>query len=173
MSEDFLLAAFEWDLENVKKLRALWDKGFPAGDIAAKLGGGCSRNAVLGKVHRLKQSGKPMPARSNIPRTRFNREAQPVNHTPTVAPLKTLRIIKAPPAPPPDSARVTILQLTSGTCRWPIGDPRADDFCFCGHTPQHGSSYCEYHTQIGCQQRVPRKIDDSARPKINMRLHHQ
>jgi GcrA cell cycle regulator len=47
--------------------------------------------------------------------------------------------------------RITILQLSDKTCKWPSGDPGNEDFCFCGHKPREGSPYCEYHARLAYQ----------------------
>jgi GcrA cell cycle regulator len=46
------------------------------------------------------------------------------------------------------STRCTLMQLTSRTCRWPIGDPRSADFCFCGATSVRGRPYCDFHLGV-------------------------
>ena len=51
----------------------------------------------------------------------------------------------------PKDGRVTILHLSDKTCKWPIGDPGSEDFCFCGHGPRDGSPYCEYHARLAYQ----------------------
>ena len=61
----------------------------------------------------------------------------------------------------PQDGRVTILHLSEKTCKWPIGDPGSEDFCFCGHGPREGSPYCEYHARLAyqpLQDRRNRKI---------------
>jgi GcrA cell cycle regulator len=51
----------------------------------------------------------------------------------------------------PKGGRVTILHLSDKTCKWPIGDPGQEEFCFCGHGPRVGSPYCEYHARLAYQ----------------------
>ena len=51
----------------------------------------------------------------------------------------------------PKGGRVTILHLSDKTCKWPIGDPGHEEFCFCGHGPREGSPYCEYHARLAYQ----------------------
>ena len=62
--------------------------------------------------------------------------------------------------------RITILHLTDKTCKWPIGDPQHDDFCFCGHGPRDGSPYCEYHARIAYQPAQERRLrrEESGKP---------
>jgi GcrA cell cycle regulator len=59
----------------------------------------------------------------------------------------------------PIPLRATILTLTDQTCRWPIGDPAAEDFCFCGHKPRENMPYCEYHARVAYQPVNDRRRD--------------
>jgi GcrA cell cycle regulator len=71
---------------------------------------------------------------------------------------KPLRLVELP-----RDGRVTILHLSDKTCKWPIGDPGAEDFCFCGHKPREGSPYCEYHARLAyqpLQDRRHRKVSN-------------
>lgn len=71
---------------------------------------------------------------------------QPAPRTMPLPEPKPLRLV--------DSARdgrITILHLSDKTCKWPIGDPMKEDFCFCGHGPRDGSPYCEYHARMAYQ----------------------
>jgi GcrA cell cycle regulator len=62
----------------------------------------------------------------------------------------------------PEGERVNILMLSDRTCRWPVGDPGAEDFCFCGHTPKaNGGPYCDYHSRIAFQP-----LQDRRRHKV-------
>ncbi len=162
-----------WTDERVELLKRLWTEGLSASQIAGRLGNGVTRNAVIGKVHRLNLSGRAPQPRSSVPRPRRAREpshpggrATPSIHLPTTGatalkpsfraevhprPLpvpepKPLRLVDLP-----KDGRVTILHLSDKTCKWPIGDPGAEDFCFCGHKPRDGSPYCEYHARLAYQ----------------------
>jgi GcrA cell cycle regulator len=55
------------------------------------------------------------------------------------------------------STRCTLMQLTSRTCRWPIGDPKRGDFCFCGATSVRGRPYCEFHLGVAYHAPAQRK----------------
>ena len=57
----------------------------------------------------------------------------------------------------PKGGRVTILHLSDKTCKWPIGDPGSEDFCFCGHSPRDKSPYCEYHARAAYQPMQDRR----------------
>ena len=59
----------------------------------------------------------------------------------------------------PIPLRATILTLSDRTCKWPIGDPADEAFCFCGHLPRGSSPYCEYHSRVAFQPNVERRRD--------------
>lgn len=168
-------AKLSWTDERVELLRKLWTEGLSASQIAARLGAGVTRNAVIGKVHRLNLSGRAPQPRSTVQRApRKQREPSLAGHsngggTPSM-PTAGSSALKAQPrhevqprqaALPepqplrlvdlPRDGRVTILHLSDKTCKWPIGDPGAEDFCFCGHNPREGSPYCEYHARMAYQ----------------------
>ena len=133
-----------WNDERVELLKKLWAEGLSASQIAGRLGG-VTRNAVIGKVHRLGLSGRATSSRSSSPRprrvhaprqhrapsllfgTRGNVALKPAYEEETEllpAPIEELYI-------PPDE-RATILTLKESMCRWPIGDPGEEEFHFCG-----------------------------------------
>ena len=157
-----------WTEERVGTLKQLWADGLSASQIAARLGMGVTRNAVIGKVHRLNLSGRATQPRNASPRTiRKTREPSVPGRSPSM-PTAGATALKpfhqtapralAMPEPQPlrlisnvKDSRMTILHLTEKTCKWPIGDPTHDDFCFCGHGPRDGSPYCEYHARLAYQ----------------------
>ena len=166
-----------WTDERVDLLRRLWEDGLSASRIATQIGG-ISRNAVIGKVHRLGLAGRvkpseaaPVPARRKPlgePQVEIVEEPtlpEPpaiVSHRP--APDFPL----APPAPAPEpsalavSQRVTIMDLRESMCRWPLGDPTSPDFRFCGGRSIAGLPYCTHHAQIAYQPAAERKRDRRA-----------
>ena len=109
-----------WTEERVAQLRQLWGNGKSASEIAEILGG-VSRNAVIGKAHRLELSGRPSP----IKRRDGEDEEEGVATT-TVAAEAPPAVEKVPAKPVPErkSGGATILNLTERMCKWPIGDPR-------------------------------------------------
>lgn len=165
-----------WTDERVELLRKLWSEGLSASQIAAQLGGGVTRNAVIGKVHRLSLSGRAKPVSAN-PRPRKVRSASP--HRPTrhyVAGNTALKTHAAPaarrmPAPVPIedivvpiSLNVSLLDLSDQTCKWPHGDPSQEDFAFCGHKTFNELPYCEYHSRLAYQppdRRRDRRYEES------------
>ncbi|KAB2870194.1 MAG: GcrA cell cycle regulator [Bauldia sp.] len=161
-----------WTDERVELLKKLWIDGLSASQIAAQLGG-VTRNAVIGKVHRLNLSGRAKPA-STTPRPRKAGRAASPPHRPaarTYVAGNTALKIHAHPAPRrvpspvpiedlvvPISLNVSLMDLNDSMCKWPIGDPTAENFCFCGHRNFNGLPYCEYHSRIAYQP-VERRRD--------------
>jgi GcrA cell cycle regulator len=158
-----------WTDERVEQLKKLWSDGLSASQIAAELGG-ITRNAVIGKVHRLGLSGRAKSTSSTAPRQRKPR-----------APSHMLRIgrsairgntalaqayeIEADIEPElienviPIGQRRTILELNDQTCRWPVGDPGGGDFFFCGGHALASLPYCAYHSRIAYQPAADRRRD--------------
>ena len=161
-----------WTDERVEKLKKLWAEGLSASQIAAQLGG-VSRNAVIGKVHRLglpgraKAGGTPTASRPKRPAS----SARPTNFAPRVATRTVTRpagatVMKeevafeyddAPVAlvaanvVVPMSRRLELTDLTERTCKWPNGDPLTEDFHFCGNESPDNSPYCTYHQRLAYQ----------------------
>lgn len=136
-------AASAWTDDRVYTLTRLWRDGLSASQIARALAGGVTRNAVIGKVHRLGLSGR---AKRSAPTLRLRREARPrraIRRAATV-PHATP---STPVEPPPEVGAASILSVRRGQCRWPIGDPLADGFCLCG-APAVRGAYCAGHAEI-------------------------
>ena len=123
-----------WTDERVEVLKRLWLEGLSASQIAKQLGG-VTRNAVIGKVHRLGLSGRAAPSQPTRPAFRAPRPARPaaVAHRRVEAPRHEAR-----PAPRPiipyveEPGTATVLTLGAHMCKWPIGDPSSAEFSFCG-----------------------------------------
>ncbi len=156
-----------WTDERVDILKKLWQDGHSASQIAAELGG-VTRNAVIGKVHRLGLSGRGQPtstikrqrrtrrASSGGPRTRrtlsIGATALKAEYAVAVArDLRPLDDIVVPIA-----KRLSIDRLTEKTCKWPNGDPGEEDFHFCGHDSLENGPYCEYHARVAYQPSTAR-----------------
>ncbi len=187
-----------WTDERVETLKRMWNEGQSASQIAKELGG-VTRNAVIGKVHRLglsnrvggkdeEEEGAPAPAPATAakpesvpraepaPRPEPVRPAAPAAATPTPAsnvttlPVRKAIIPAGQPLPPQPSLneispealasvrevekrarKLTLMELTERTCKWPIGDPATDDFWFCGLPSLPGKPYCEAHVGVAFQ----------------------
>jgi GcrA cell cycle regulator len=193
-----------WTDERVETLKKMWAEGQSASQIAKELGG-VTRNAVIGKVHRLGLSnrvgGAPepvkdrpdpapkmdaKPAAAAKPAQPAAKPAQPAA-TPTAArpdpapapgqPGQRKPVVTAgQPLPPQPSAgeispealasvreiekkarKLTLMELTERTCKWPIGDPATEDFWFCGLAAQPGKPYCEAHVGVAFQPMSSRR----------------
>lgn len=158
-----------WTDERVELLRKLWADGLSASRIAHELGS-VTRNAVIGKVHRLGLSGraktatpqpqktkKPAPARgtgSTQPRTQptsIGATALKADILPMARPQAEAqpRVVSLSDAPLVENG--TILQLTEQTCKWPVGDPGVEGFHFCCRRSETGIPYCGYHARMAYQ----------------------
>ena len=148
----------EWSSERIEQLRSLWHDGLSASQIATHLGG-ITRNAVIGKAHRLGLTGRPSPIKNRsvgVSRPRPPRRPR-VEHAPTpravAAPAvhQHRHVEPLPPVELEDMPGATILTLTDRICKWPIGDPRHPDFHFCGRASAEGLPYCTEHARRAYQ----------------------
>ena len=133
-----------WDTETTEKLKKLWAEGHTASQISKMLGGGISRNAVIGKAHRLSLGGSTQSRMISSPRiNNFNNQNKIQGQKRIRRPrgLRAIVIEKDFEAEKP----TTLENLTDKTCRWPIGHPNEKDFYFCGRTPMEDRVYCKLH----------------------------
>lgn len=139
-----------WTDERVEQLKSLWADGLSASQIARALGG-VTRNAVIGKVHRLGLAGRAGPARSERPRTAITHKA--VLRAAAPEPV----VVEEDPIVLDDGHFATVLTINDRMCRWPIGDPSENEFHFCGRGPKSGSPYCEAHARKAYQPQNMRR----------------
>ena len=129
-----------WTDEKVNKLKELWGKGHTASQIAQILGD-TTRNAVIGKAHRLKLEArapsKQISQNSNQTK-QVRKTSQPLSRR---ARFQALLLDKNFQAEDPKSLE----ELSDKTCRWPIGHPNEKGFYFCGRTPEEEFPYCKLH----------------------------
>ncbi len=147
-------ASVSWTDERVELLKKLWNDGLSASQIASELGG-VTRNAVIGKVHRLGLSGrsKTAPVQAPAPRPRKPSAPRPAG------PAMDEEIEEMAEVAIPTSQRVTIMDLRESMCRWPIGDPTNPEFRFCGGRSITGLPYCPEHAQVAYQPAADRRRD--------------
>ncbi|MDO1559069.1 GcrA family cell cycle regulator [Brevundimonas sp. 2R-24] len=158
-----------WTEERVGTLKKLWLDGLSASQIAKQLGGGVTRNAVIGKVHRLGLSGRAAPSQPSRPafRTTRPRPSQPsaprrieAAAAPRPAPQQPA---PPPPAPMPDlPGTATVLTLGAHMCKWPIGDPTSNEFSFCGRRAGETGPYCVEHARVAYQPQQKKGGRDGA-----------
>ncbi|MEL6683907.1 MAG: GcrA family cell cycle regulator [Pseudomonadota bacterium] len=190
-----------WTDERVETLKKMWGEGQSASQIAKELGG-VTRNAVIGKVHRLGLSNragsggsagkaapkeKPAAAAKPAPKPKVATKAPPASTPPKEEPeldengipisaARRAIIPAGQPLPPQPSAneispealakvnevektarKISLMELTEKTCKWPVGDPATDDFWFCGLPVQPGKPYCEAHVGVAFQPMSSRR----------------
>lgn len=149
-----------WTDERVELLKKLWLDGLSASQIAKQLGG-VTRNAVIGKVHRLGLSGRATPSKPARPVFKAPRPARPVASVPS-APRRIAEPAATAAAPAPRRFEIeapgsaTVLTLGAHMCKWPIGDPASDNFTFCGRRSSDGP-YCDDHAAVAYQPAQPKK----------------
>lgn len=110
-----------WTTEKIKQLKKLWSKGKSTVEIGRELG--ISKNAVVGKVHRLELNARPSPIKK------------------TTAPKPVKKKVQK-------EGNVSLLDLKLNSCRWPIGEPKDADFHFCGKDTVTGKPYCSEHCKL-------------------------
>jgi GcrA cell cycle regulator len=160
-----------WTDEKVELLRQLWLDGKSASQIAVELGDGVTRNAVIGKVHRLGLSGRVKASAPAAPRISRQRPAAPRPSAPRGGggfrgntALALARETQIEPEPEfredvviPMSLRVTIVELREAMCRWPLGDPTSAEFRYCGIQTQGDGPYCVHHGRMAYQPAQDRR----------------
>jgi GcrA cell cycle regulator len=157
-----------WTEERVELLKKLWADGLSASQIAAELGG-ITRNAVIGKVHRLGLSGRAKSPSSSAPRARKPRSSSMIRVPRAHIRGNTALAYDYAPEPEPElieipvEQRKTLLQLNEATCHWPVGDPGSTDFFFCGGQSNEGSPYCNYHSRVAYQPASERRREQRQR----------
>lgn len=163
----------------------MWQSGKSASEIAEKLGG-VTRNAVIGKAHRLGLSGRPSPIKKVVKKTTpaskkplppkaaapTKKSAPPPKATPSVKPPAKPVVVPGKPLPPMDTAPlaalanatsrkdgkiISILEVSERLCRWPVGDPKEPGFGYCGADAANGHVYCAEHVAIAFQ--IPNRKD--------------
>src|SRR6185369_9769078 len=152
-----------WTDERVETLKKLWLDGLSASQIAKQLGG-VTRNAVIGKVHRLGLSGRATPSQPPRPAFKTPRPPRPAISSNSLAPRRVAPVMAEPHHPvyyveEPGSA--TVLTLGAHMCKWPIGDPSSDGFTFCGRRIGDGS-YCQEHARVAYQPQQKGKRSGAA-----------
>ncbi len=166
-----------WNDERVETLKKLWSEGLSASQIAGRIGG-VTRNAVIGKVHRLGLSGRAPTSRTATarPRPRISaprRPAKPRFAAIGNVALRTSFSLEAEPYVStyeeidiPMAERKSLLDLTETSCRWPINDPQHADFHFCNRSKVTGLPYCEHHARRAFQPAQPRRKDRAEMPIV-------
>ena len=148
-----------WTDEAVEELKKMWDKGMTTGQIAKVLN--VTKNSIIGKVHRLCLTARPSPIKKSNNSTPEKKTPKASKTPKSTTPSKpaTEKVIKEtkkeaaietqkPAQPVVEETNIPLVKLDNHTCRWPLGDPKDDDFCFCGKRIKTGQTYCEEHAAI-------------------------
>ncbi len=136
-----------WTDEKVEKLKELWTKGHTASKIAEVLGD-TTRNAVIGKAHRLELEARAPSKQSSAHSSRDNRQIKRGSApTSRKAKFQSILLDKNFESENPKSLE----NLTDETCKWPIGHPNEEKFYFCGRKPEGEFPYCKLHVLYAFQ----------------------
>ena len=136
-----------WTDEKVQKLKELWTKGHTASQIAEALGD-TTRNAVIGKAHRLNLEARAPSKKSSQSSTSVDRPTRR-SPAPTSRKAKFQSILLDKNFEPENPK--SLEDLTDQTCKWPIGHPNEEKFYFCGRKPEGEFPYCKLHVLYAFQ----------------------
>ena len=147
-----------WTDEAVEELKKMWDKGMTTGQIAKALN--VTKNSIIGKVHRLCLTARPSPIKKSSTKDAEKKSVTSSKKTEkatskTTETKESKKVIeKANDIVEPqknnvvEELNIPLVKLDNHTCRWPLGDPKDEDFCFCGKRIKTGQTYCEEHALI-------------------------
>lgn len=145
-----------WTRERTEILKKLWAEGLSASQIANRLGG-VTRNAVIGRVHRI---GLPGRAKSTRPKSRKRKR----HHSPPSQPMPVPSGQSTAGAPSKKSyttwrrnEAVTLIELKPHHCRWPVGEMTGERQKFCGQQSEAGAPYCGHHDSIAYESASTRQ----------------
>ena len=160
-----------WTDEKVAKLKELWGKGNTASQIAEIIGG-LSRNAVIGKAHRLNLSAK-IKTRTATSNQKFDNSLEEKNNNKSRGRRSKFKSLIIEKDFEPENP-IQLEELNENTCKWPIGHPNEKSFYFCGRSSLKDFSYCKLHLLYAYQPKgkkedVADKVDvpDYIEKKIN------
>ena len=132
-----------WTEEKVAKLKELWGKGNTASQIAEIIGG-ISRNAVIGKAHRLNLSAKIKTRTATSSQNFDNSTSEKNNQTIRRGRKNKFKSLIIEKDFEPENPK-QLEELDENSCKWPIGHPDEDNFYFCGRSSMKDFSYCKLH----------------------------
>lgn len=153
----------DWTDERISELTKLWNDGLSTAEIGKLLG--ISKNAVVGKAHRLRLAARPSPIRRMAVRPATPRVPRATRSTslPTLpqaatmaAPAKATAVAPAPQPAPRQRVEVPAMLLSNQRCMWPVGHPGDGDFHFCGDRALVGKPYCAAHCAVAYVKAKPK-----------------
>jgi GcrA cell cycle regulator len=131
-----------WNDEKVSKLKELWGKGSTASQIAEIIGG-ISRNAVIGKAHRLNLSSKIKTRNASTSQNFDNNSEQDSSKIRQTKKSKFKSMLIEKDFEPENPKKLE--ELDESSCKWPVGHPEEQSFYFCGRSSLKDFSYCKLH----------------------------
>ena len=142
-----------WNETREAKLKELWEKGHTASQIA-KILGDTTRNAVIGKAHRLKLAGRTQSRKPEKEKKQsVSAQSKEERYISRRSRFKSLVLDKNFEPENPKKLE----ELGDNNCRFPMGHPDEEDFYFCGRTPVEGFSYCQLHVLYSFQPKNPKE----------------
>ena len=145
-----------WTTEREEKLKELWKKGHTASQIAALIGG-TTRNAVIGKAHRLNLEARAASKKS-VSKTNTENNSAPENKKQKLGRKARFKALLLDKNFEPENPK-QLEELTDQTCRWPIGHPYEEKFYFCGRKSIDKFPYCKLHVLYAFQPKNAKEED--------------
>jgi len=177
-----------WTDERIAMLKKMWKDGKSAAEIAKFLAKGVTRNAVIGKAHRMGLSGRPSPikkpedepkkeaakpVRKEVKEAKATKVVAKKTVVPVVTGVKNNPLVREVTAPRqfvkeefPADGGVALIDLVERMCKWPFGDPREDNFTFCGRAIRPGTPYCPDHAGMAYQSSSRTRAAVAAEEKV-------
>jgi len=144
----------DWAEETIARLRAYWDEGLSTAEIGRRMG--LSKNAIVGKAHRLQLPPRPSPIRPEGSGIRPSKHRRIRKDGPSLPPLRSVADGTTPlppptptptPAPTMPVAPVFVRRVSHNTCCWPFGDPGTRSYRTCEAAAKPGKPYCAEHAE--------------------------
>lgn len=135
-----------WTDTVISNLRRLWDEGHATAEIGRRLG--VTKNAVIGKAHRLELPPRPSPIRQNSQTARKPGPRPKVVPPAPSLPAVSVQTVPAPPPAPLPTPAAPSRRGASQPCCWPIGEPGRPGFRFCDDAADEGKPYCAEHRAL-------------------------
>ena len=153
-----------WNEEKVDKLKKLWGKGSTASQIAEIIGG-ISRNAVIGKAHRLNLSSK-IKTRNTSSSQSFNGQSEENNTNQKQGRKSKFKSLLIEKDFEPENPK-KLEELDEGSCKWPVGHPEEKSFYFCGRSSLKDFSYCKLHLLYAYQPKGRKEETTTDKEEVN------
>jgi len=145
-----MASGHDWTEETIARLRALWDEGLNTAEIGLRMG--LSKNAIIGKAHRLHLAPRPSPILPKGSGSRPGQHRRIRKDGPSLPPLRSVADDTAPPRPPApapaeSAAPVFVRRVSRDPCCWPTGEPGTRSYRTCDAPAKPGKPYCVEHAE--------------------------